>query len=209
MKLLGFVKSRSGRITGNAISQLVEQQLPDLYRIALGMTGQPSDAEDLVHDSCVKALVAAESVQFESQNQLTNWLRQILVNTYRDIYRRAQRSPLRPSVNHATSDPLDNVVELVESTAPTPLESLESDQSTVAIQQTLSAMPPEVRVVTVLFLISGLAYRDIASITDCPIGTVMSRLARGRKMLRQHLADHVDDEAVKTPGVSANGDDQA
>ena len=206
MKIFGIDISTDTRITGKAVPGFVQQQLPSLYRIARGITGHPSDAEDLVHDACVKALISTESVEFESENQFNTWLRRILINTYRDNYRRAVRSPVRPTEHHATSDDLENVVEMVESTDPSPLESIEHEQSSSAIQNAFSTLPPEVRVVSVLFLVSGLSYREIAAITDCPIGTVMSRLARGRKILRQELSAFFLEDDVGELNVSSGGD---
>ena len=206
MKVFGIEFSTGSTITGKAVPRFVQQQLPSLYRIARGITGHPSDAEDLVHDACVKALMSVESVEFDSENQFNTWLRQILINTYRDNYRRALRSPVRSQEHHATSDDSENVVEMVESTDPSPPESIEHEQSSSAIQNAFSTLPPEVRVVSVLFLVSGLSYREIAAITDCPIGTVMSRLARGRKVLRQKLSEFFPGEDADDRNVSSGGD---
>ena len=167
----------------------VEAHLPALNRLARGIIHNSSDAEDLVHDTCVKALTSGDSAEFASTAQLDAWLNRILVNTYRDQYRRSQRSPLLPHDYHATSDGSMNVYELVASTQQSPLQCMQNRDSSSAIQQALSALPPEVRVVSVLFLISELSYKEIAYISDCPLGTVMSRLARGRRLLRETLAD--------------------
>lgn len=185
---------------------MIQQQLPNLYRIARGLAGQPSDAEDLVHDACLKALVASDSVEFQSEGQLNSWLRQILINTYRDQYRRALRSPLRPIEHHAASDEHQNVVEMAASTDPSPLESMQHDLSSSAIKNAFSTLPPEVRVVSVLYLVSGLSYREIARITDCPIGTVMSRLARGRKILRRELSAYCSEAHALRLARGAGGD---
>ena len=167
----------------------VEAHLPALNRLARGIIHNSSDAEDLVHDTCVKALTSGDSAEFASTAKLGAWLNRILVNTYRDQYRRSQRSPLLPHDYHATSDGSMNVYELVASTEQSPPQCMQNRDSSSAIQQALSALPPEVRVVSVLFLISELSYKEIAYISDCPLGTVMSRLARGRRLLRETLAD--------------------
>ncbi len=160
----------------------VEQQLPALFRIARGIVGNQVDAEDLVHDTCVKAL-AFESIESDNDIKLKAWLKKILVNTYRDQYRRRLRSPVDPNDYHATTEGSLNVFELVASTELSPVESIQNRDSSSAIQHAFSALPPEVRVVSVLFLVNDLSYRDIAATTDCPIGTVMSRLAHGRRLL--------------------------
>ena len=164
-------------------------QIPALMRAARGFALQTADAEDLVHDTCVKALGADSEREFDSDAGFEAWLRRILVNTYRDRYRREKRSPIRPTEYHGTSDTDQNVIELAANAELTPLQSVENRNSSSAIDDALATLPPEVRVVTVLFLISGLSYREIAEVTECPIGTVMSRLSRGRQQLRQQLAD--------------------
>ena len=170
--------------------QQVEDQLPSLIQVARGIVSQQTDAEDLVHDTCVKALTSFDSVTFDSESKFEAWLKRILINTYRDQYRRAQRSPVRPIDYHATSDGNPNVIELVASTELSPSESMQHRNSSSAIHHALSTLPPEVRVVSVLFLINELSYKEIAYITESPIGTVMSRLSRGRKLLQQQLSDY-------------------
>ena len=85
---------------------------------------------------------------------------------------------------------LFNIVELVANTELSPLQCIENRNSSSAIQHAFSMLPPEGRVVSVLFLVGEYSYKEIASITECPIGTVMSRLSRGRKLLRQPLAGY-------------------
>ena len=164
-------------------------QIPALMRAARGFTVQTADAEDLVHDTCVKALGSDPERNFDGEAGFEAWLRRILVNTYRDRYRREKRSPIRSNEHHATSDNDHNVIELAANAELTPLQSVENRNSSSAIDNALATLPPEVRVVTVLFLISGLSYREIAEVADCPIGTVMSRLSRGRQLLRRQLED--------------------
>ena len=201
-----FLNKGPNVVSTDQVSGLVQRQLPELYKVARGVTGDDTGAEDLVHDSCVKALVAAESAEFESEAQFNTWLRRILINTYRDIYRRALRSPVRPLEYHATSDDSQTVVEMVPSTDLSPPESVQSEQSSSAIHNAFSTLPPEVRVVSVLFLVSGLSYQEIAAITECPIGTVMSRLSRGRKILRRELLDHCTESMASQQRSDAGGD---
>ena len=186
----------------------VEAHLPALNRLARGLIHNPSDAEDLVHDSCVKALTSGDANEFASTAKICAWLNRILVNTYRDQYRRSQRSPLRPHDYHATSDGSMNVYELVASTEQSPPQCMQSRDSSSAIQQALSALPPEVRVVSVLFLVNELSYKEIANITECPLGTVMSRLARGRRLLRATLADF-EPGKTSTTATAVAGSDQS
>ena len=197
--LLTGAKSRRKRYR-----QQIEAELPALLRFARGVVNNLDEAEDLVHDSCVKALKAIDRAEFDDAASLRGWLKCILVNTYRDQYRRQQRSPVHPTDYHATSGDSLNVFEMVAGSEHSPLQRAQDSDSSSAIQQALSALPPEVRVVSVLFLVNELSYREIAYITDCPIGTVMSRLSRGRKLLRQSLADLApnadDDGAISHAG---------
>ncbi len=196
------------RIRRTNFEHQIQSHLPNLYRIARGIVNQASDAEDLVHDTCVKALTSFDTAEFSSEAQLRGWLNRILVNTYRDSYRRAQRAPVKPLEYHATSDDRQNVVELVPSADHTPLQSIEHRDSSRAIKHAITALPPEVRVVSVLFLVNGLSYKDIAYVTDCPVGTVMSRMSRGRELLKQHLADFdLTDTSYTTSRVSG-GDEK-
>lgn len=185
----------------------VEAQLPSLMQAARGLVYQASDAEDLVHDACVKALVCYDSASFISTAGLRAWLKQILVNVYRDQYRRQQRSPVKSSKYHATSDDYANVVELVADTELSPLQSIENRNSSSVIHSAISMLPPEVRVVSVLYLISGFSYQEIADITDCPIGTVMSRLSRGRAKLRKQL-DGYDPRAEHTADAVSGSEEK-
>ncbi len=186
----------------------IQSHLPNLYRIARGIVDQASDAEDLVHDTCVKALTSFDTAEFSSEAQLRGWLNRILVNTYRDSYRRTQRAPVRPLEYHATSDDRQNVVELVPSADHTPLQSIEHRDSSRAIKHAIAALPPEVRVVSVLFLINGLSYKNIAYVTDCPVGTVMSRMSRGRELLKQYLADFDLSDTSYTTSRVGGGDEK-
>jgi RNA polymerase sigma-70 factor (ECF subfamily) len=180
--------------------QQVETQLRSLIRVARGLVSQQTDAEDLVHDTCVKALTSFDSAKFTSDSKFQAWLKRILINTYRDQYRRALRSPVRAIDYHATSDENLNVIELVTSTELSPIENIQHRKSSSAIHNAFSTLPPEVRVVSVLFLVSELSYKEIATITESPIGTVMSRLSRGRKLLRDQLSDYAPQNNLASTG---------
>ena len=93
MRKLSFPKSLMDRFKHNDFEDQVQSHIPVLMRIARGLVTQPSDAEDLVHDSCVKALTAHKTADFDNRTSLHAWLNRILVNTYRDQYRRARHAP--------------------------------------------------------------------------------------------------------------------
>lgn len=207
MRKFDLSLSFTARTRRNNFEHQIQSHLTNLYRIARGLVDQASDAEDLVHDTCVKALTSFDSAEFSSKAQLRGWLNRILINTYRDSYRRARRAPVKPLEYHATSDDWQNVVELVPSTDLTPLQSIEHRESSSAIDHAIATLPPGVRVVSVLFLIRGLTYKDIASITGCPIGTVMSRLSRGRQLLRESLIDVKESEDTQSTGLASGKDE--
>ena len=190
MSEINFTKKLAERFKHREFERQVENHLPMLMRIARGLVMQASDAEDLVHDACVKALTSYQSAEFKNQASQCAWLNRILINTYRDQYRRARHAPMLASEYHAASNDALNVVELVANTEPSPMQCIENRNSSRAIYDAISSLPPEVRVVSVLFLINDYSYKDIAYITDCPMGTVMSRLSRGRQLLRQQLEDY-------------------
>ena len=166
-----------------------EQAIPlidQLFGAALGMTRNRADAEDLVQETFMKAYTKFH--QYQQGTNIKAWLYRILTNTYITHYRKAQRSPKRSggeevedwqlaaAASHdakglvsAEAEALDNIP---SSQLRTALESLSEDQ----------------RVVVLLSDVEGFAYKEIADMLDIPIGTVMSRLHRGRKNLREGLS---------------------
>ena len=197
MPKLRFPSNLAERFKHKSFESQVQSHLPVLMRIARGLVAQQSDAEDLVHDCCVKALTSHKTAEFKNHASQCAWLNRILVNTYRDQYRRARHAPMLASEYHATSNDALNVVEMVANTEPSPMQCIENRNSSRAIYDAISSLPPEVRVVSVLFLINDYSYKDIAYITDCPIGTVMSRMSRGRQLLKQKLEEY-DPAKVKS-----------
>lgn len=171
--------------------------LTPLYRFALRLTGQHTDAEDLVQDTILKAFQAYDRSCFDGKAGMRAWVFQILTNTFRDRYRRNARSPevQFPVPEH---DPDSNVIELIPSPEPGPAHLAERKQILEAIQTATDSLPPEVRLAIALFFVEGCSYQEIAEITECPIGTVMSRLSNGRITLRKKLSRFLD-ENPKSP----------
>ena len=133
-----------------------------------------------------KPPVASRDGEFNGVDSCRAWLFRIMINTYRDQYRRQLR---RPEVELVVSSEDGAVDDPWAADAPGPDLLAEAAFLREAIREAVSSLPPEVRVVVVLFFIEGMKYREIADIAGCPIGTVMSRLARGREMLRAALVD--------------------
>jgi RNA polymerase sigma-70 factor (ECF subfamily) len=166
----------------------VLSQLDALYAVACRLTKSPLDAEDLVQDALVKAMRARD--QYQADTNLKAWLFKILTNTFINKYRRGGLE--RVVLDGPDADPLaDGWVSSAsmralrdpESQALRPLVARE-------IHQALDELPEEFRLAVVLSDVEELSYKEIAEAMDCPVGTVMSRLHRGRRLLQKRLYDH-------------------
>lgn len=164
-----------------------------LYPAALRMTRNPSDAEDLLQETFAKAYAAFH--QFKPGTNLRAWLHRILSNTFINGYRKKRREPVQDlgydfSEDRQTgSDPLMPPARSAEAEA---LERLADSE----VLRALRELPEEFRVAIYLADIEGYPYREIAEMMDTPIGTVMSRLHRGRAKLRDRLAAHAPRRAL-------------
>jgi RNA polymerase sigma-70 factor (ECF subfamily) len=159
-----------------------------LYGVACRLTRNPSEAEDLVQDALVKAMRARD--QFHPGTNLKAWLFRILTNTFINKYRRGGLE--RSLFDGPDADPLaDGWVSAAtmrqlrdpEQVALLPLVEGE-------VRRALDTLPPEFRMAVILCDVEEFSYEEIAQIMGCPIGTVMSRLHRGRKLLQRALYNH-------------------
>jgi RNA polymerase sigma-70 factor (ECF subfamily) len=168
-----------------------------LYPAALRMTRNASDAEDLVQETFAKAYAAFH--QFQPGTNLRAWLHRILANTFINSYRKKRREPVQAlgpdfrdgwqSGGQAGADPLAPAARSAEAEA---LERLTDS----GILRALRELPQEFRVAIYLADIEGYPYKEIAELMGTPIGTVMSRLHRGRAKLRKTLASYAPRPAV-------------
>jgi RNA polymerase sigma-70 factor (ECF subfamily) len=162
--------------------------LDSLYGVALRMTRDNAAAEDLVHDTVLKAIRAWD--QYQPGTNLKAWLLRILTNTFINRYRRGGLE--RDLFEGPDADPLSDRwigaatmrgMREPEREALAPLVEAE-------VQKALDSLPEHFRMAIVLSDVEGLSYREIADVMGCPIGTVMSRLHRGRAILQQLLRAH-------------------
>ncbi|WP_203336101.1 RNA polymerase sigma factor SigE [Nocardioides limicola] len=157
--------------------ELVSAHSERVYRLAWRLTGDRHDAEDLTQEVFVRAFRSLDSY---TPGTLEGWLHRITTNLFLDQARRRQRIRF--------SALTDEREERLLSVQPEPAESYAMRTFDDDIERALATLPPEARAAVVLCDVEGLTYEEIAAIMGTKLGTVRSRIHRGRAMLRQHLA---------------------
>jgi len=167
--------------------------LPGMYSAAFRLTRNAADAEDLIQETFLRAYRAFH--QFEPGTNLKAWLYRILTNTFINSYRKRQREPQTISDDEVEDWYLFSKMSeegMEPSAEAAVLESLPDED----VQEALSSLPEQFRMAVLLADVEGFSYKEIADIMGVPIGTVMSRLHRGRKALEKRLWDVVRERGL-------------
>jgi RNA polymerase sigma-70 factor, ECF subfamily len=168
--------------------------LDALYRTALRMTRSEADAEDVVQETYIRAFRFRE--QFTAGTNLKAWLFRILTNTFINSYRRKQAQPQTTELDDVEENTLHrHMADAGAEASPEPEQVVLDSVVDEEIRDALGELPEHFRSV-VLLDAEGFAYKEIAEMLDIPIGTVMSRLHRGRKFLQRRLYDLARDRGI-------------
>ena len=166
-----------------------------LYAAAMRLAKNPADAADLVQETYLKGYQAFD--RFEQGTNLKAWLYRILTNTYINLYRKRQKTGIQEGLD----DLEEWQVRESESLTTKATRSAEAEaidhMPDLAVRDALHALPEERRLVIYFADVEGYSYQEIAEIMDTPVGTVMSRLHRGRRELRDALADYAPREETE------------
>jgi RNA polymerase sigma-70 factor, ECF subfamily len=183
---------------GNA-QEFVDQALPfadQLYAAAMRLAKNPVDAADLVQETFLKAYQAFH--QFEQGTNLKAWLYRILTNTYINLYRKRSKEGFQAALDDMEEWQIGSAESLTQtSNRSAEAEAIDRMPASV-VKDALHSLPEEFRMAVYFADVEGLSYQDIAGIMDTPLGTVMSRLYRGRKMLREKLSDYAASQGYDT-----------
>lgn len=178
---------------------LISGHLDSLYRTALRMTRNTSDAEDLVQETCLKAFRYYD--RFEEGSNLRAWLFKILTNLFINRYRKQAKEPVLVEYDEAEDFLIYNQMQETAGggTGKGPEKDLFDRVLGTEVDRAINELPEDFRVVVVMAFVEGLAYEEIAEALGVPMGTVKSRLHRGRKLLQKTLYQYAKKVGVIPP----------
>ncbi|WP_281264821.1 sigma-70 family RNA polymerase sigma factor [Curtobacterium sp. 9128] len=207
---LDAVQAEDEAVDATAVSEaelrklFEDQALPfmdQLYGAAMRMTRNPADASDLVQETFVKAFAAFR--QFKQGTNLKAWLYRILTNTFINTYRKNQRNPYQGTIDELEDWQLGGAESVTQSISARSAEADAIDHlPSSAVKDALQAIPEDFRMAVYFADVEGFSYQEIADIMKTPVGTVMSRLHRGRRLLRGLLADHARETGIVPDAAS-------
>jgi RNA polymerase sigma-70 factor, ECF subfamily len=176
-----------------------------LYAAALRMTRNPSDAEDLVQETYLRAYRGFEG--FREGTNLKAWLYRILTNTFINQYRAKKRRPDQVDLDDVEDFFIYRRLGGLEAAAAerTPETEVLESIPDAEVKEALESIPEQFRMAVILADIEGFSYKEIAEILDVPIGTVMSRIHRGRKLLQKRLWEFAGEHNLRPTVESATG----
>ena len=189
-------KSVETSVRSSDFEDQVISHLDIMYAVALRLTRNPTEAEDLTQNALVKALRFHD--KFKEGTYIKAWLLTILRNTFINEYRSKSRRPTQVELSGTEAAP--NVspdpkvsLQMVPGRREGLLELLEDE-----VREALDAVPDDFRLAVIMADLEDKSYKDISDVMGCPIGTVMSRLYRGRKILREKLAGYAAAQGMTT-----------
>ncbi|MDI2097419.1 sigma-70 family RNA polymerase sigma factor [Ruicaihuangia caeni] len=172
--------------------------MDQLYAAAMRMSRNPADAADLVQDTYAKAFAAFGS--FKQGTNLKAWLYRILTNTYINAYRKRQRDPYQGSIDELEEWQVGSAESATSSSSRSAEAEAIDRMPAGAVKDALQSIPDDFRIAVYLADVEGFSYQEIAEMMKTPTGTVMSRLHRGRRMLRERLADYAAERGIGRTG---------
>jgi RNA polymerase sigma-70 factor, ECF subfamily len=192
-------KSAKAESTAENFEVLLTPLLDAAYGAALHMTRNRDDAEDLVQEAALQAFRAFDT--FQPGTNFKAWFFRVQTNLFINKYRQKQREPEIDSYHELDDAPM---LHLYRQTRNLGLHSWNSDPAALVLDKleatqvaaAIAALPEEYRMVAALYFVQELSYQEIADIVACPVGTVRSRLHRGRRMLQKALWRIVEDQGV-------------
>lgn len=190
-------------------ADFADQAMPfmdKLYAAAMRMTRNPADAEDLVQETYLKAYRGFGG--FKEGTNLKAWLYRILSNTFINTYRAKKRRPEESQLDDVEEHSLYRRIGGLETenAQRTPESEILDAIPEAVVKAALEALPEQFRLTVLLSDVEGFSYKEISEITEVPVGTVMSRLHRGRKQLQGALYDLASEQGLVPKPVTVNGE---